>query len=75
MEFSKIIDYILSRLNSTTAWLGIIGLVLYAFGMHTTLIVLFASMFFLSESNFSEIFKGWTAWLRSIVADKDGTKE
>lgn len=62
----RIWSYILSQLDKTTAWVGLIGIVLYCIHLHTLLIALFVALIILPEGNFSAAFKKMTAGLRSI---------
>lgn len=58
------LKFILSRLDNTTAWIGVIGLALLVFNMHGFLAFLFVALFFMPETSFTGIFKRLTAWLR-----------
>lgn len=66
MAFLK---YLFGRLSNTTAWIGVIGLVLLLLGFHTALVVLFVLLFLLPEGNFTELFKGWTQSLQKTVEE------
>lgn len=65
-KMKEVFTYILSRLDSTNAWFGLLGIILQAIGFHFALIIMFLAMFVLPEGNFSSIFKTWTNWLRKI---------
>lgn len=65
------IKYILSRLTNTTAWIGVIGLVLLIFNMHTALAILFMLLFFLPEANFTDLFAGWTKEIKHIAEEDE----
>lgn len=60
------LKYILSRLDNTTAWIGVIGLVLLVFNLHTLLVALFVALFFIPEGNFSDMFKKLTKEIRDL---------
>lgn len=67
---TKIKNYIVSRLDQTTAWVGLIGLVLLMLGLHSFLFILFVLLVCLPESSFSDIFKKWTGDIRDIAKDE-----
>lgn len=63
--------YLLSRLNNTTTWLGIIGLVLLILQFDTALAILFLLMVFCPEKNFSEVFAQWTSEIKNAFENAD----
>ncbi len=62
----KIKDYLLGQADKMTAWIGFLGLALYFVGLHSALVFLFLLLIVLPESQFSEIFRGWTKKLRDM---------
>lgn len=64
-----VVKYILSQLDKTGAWVGIIGMVLLFINAHSLLFFLFVLLIVLPEQNFSEIFKKWTVYVRSTIKD------
>lgn len=64
-----VIKFILSRLDNTTAWIGVIGLVLLILNFHGVLALLFIALFFVPEGNLSSILKRITDSLRKTAKD------
>lgn len=62
----KVKSYLLGQADKMTAWIGFIGLCLIFLGLHSVLIFLFVLLIVLPETQFSEIFKGWTKKLRDL---------
>jgi len=62
----RFIDYLIAQLDKATAWIGVLGLILYYLNLHTALILLFILLVILPESQFSEMFKKWTSEIRDI---------
>ena len=61
-----IVKFVLSRLDNTTAWVGIIGFTLLLLHMTSALMLLFVALFFVPETNLTDIFKKATSGLRNI---------
>ncbi len=70
----KLVKYVISRLDDTTAWIGLIGLTLLLLNLHSALIGLFILLFFLPSGNFSDLFKTWTKGVRSVAHDDRPTR-
>lgn len=66
----RVKNYLLSQLDKTTAWIGVIGLTLQFLGLGSFLFLLFVFLVFLPESSFSNLFKKWTGEIRDIAADE-----
>lgn len=64
--FDKFTDYLLARADNVTAWIGVIGLVLFFLHLWSLLFVLFILLIVLPEGKFSGVFKGWTTDLRNL---------
>jgi len=62
--FDKAVDYLLGQADKVTAWIGVIILLLALGGFYTLLLVLSVALIVLPETNFSEMFKKWTQYLR-----------
>lgn len=65
----EVINFILKRLDNTTAWIGLIGLALLILNFHGLLAFLFIGLFFVPEGNLSGIFKRITDSLRKTAKD------
>lgn len=59
-------DYLLGQADKMTAWIGFIGLVLLFLGFTSILALLFVALVVLPETQFSQVFKGWTQTLRDL---------
>lgn len=65
----EVINFILKRLDNTTAWIGVIGLVLLVLNFHGMLAFLFIALFFVPEGNLSGILKKVTDSLKKTAKD------
>lgn len=65
----EVVNFILKRLDNTTAWIGLIGLLLLILNFHGVLAFLFTALFFVPEGNFSGIFKRMTDGLKKTAKD------
>lgn len=62
----KFKKYLLDQLDKTTAWIGLIGLILLFVGWGSALFFLFVALIFLPETHFSEKFKQWTNLVKNF---------
>ncbi len=67
--FDRIKKYLLSQLDKTTAWIGMIGLLLQALHMQSFLFILFIALIVMKQDSFSDIFKKWTGEIRDIAKE------
>lgn len=65
----EVINFILKRLDNTTAWIGVIGLVLLVLNFHGMLAFLFIALFFVPEGNLSGILTKVTDSLKKTAKD------
>lgn len=66
----KIINYLLSRADSVTAWIGFIGFGLLFLKLENLLEILFFALIVLPESSFSAIAKELSAKTKNYFSDK-----
>lgn len=73
-----IIKYLLARADNLTAWIGFIGffleLLLHAGHESIVMLVLFALLIILPETNFREMFSKWTTEVRDIEKKQHDNK-
>jgi hypothetical protein len=62
----KFVAYLLDQMNKTTAWIGVIGILLQVFHLQSAMFVLFVLLIVLPETSFSSTFKEWAQKLRDL---------
>lgn len=55
----KFLDYLINQLEKVTAWIGVVGFILWILGLHSFLVVLFILLIVLPEAHFRDTFAGW----------------
>lgn len=65
----EVVNFILKRLDNTSAWIGVIGLILLVLNFHGLLAFLFIALFFVPEGNLSTVFKRVTDSLKKTAKE------